>query len=487
MNPGAVLHFLGRLMALIGVAMLAPFFCALVFGEFQAAGAFLISGVSTAAIGFSVVQIFKDRTGDLYRSDGVLIVVGGWVTASIFGAVPYLLTGSLASPIDALFESASGFTTTGSTILVDIESLGKAMLFWRSFTQYLGGMGIIVLFVALLPELGTGARFVYKLEVPGPTAKTLQPRVRDTAFVLWMIYILLTVLEILALLLAGMGLYDAMTHTFSTLATGGFSPRAGSIAAFDSIAIEIVIIVFMLLAGANFSLYYGLRSQHLREGLRVMFFDREIRIYLTIVVVLSAVILSSVWMDGLYDNPGRAFLDSVFQVTSILTGTGFGTADFDRWPDLSRLLLVGLMFVGGCAGSTTGGMKIMRVAIGFKAAFREVRLMFSPNSVLAVFVGRQPVPNGVVASVMGFLLLYIGIWALGSVFLSIGAPDLETAASASIAVLGNIGPGLSEVGTTNNFAFFSGWQKLVMVLLMLLGRLEVYPLAALATAAFWRR
>ena len=474
-------------MALLAFSMLVPFFCALAFDEFRAAGAFLVSAILTGLVGFVLVFLTGNRQGDLYRSEGVLIVVGGWLLASFFGALPYLLTGSIAHPVDALFESASGFTTTGSTILTDIESLGRAVLFWRSFTQWLGGIGIIVLFVALLPELGSGARFVSKHEVPGPTAKTLQPRVRDAALVLFWIYLILTVSQVVALLLAGLSVYDALTHTFSTLSTGGFSPRNASIAAFDSPSVEIIIIIFMVLAGCNFSLYYGLGTRRLRAGMRNLMFDRELRIFLLIILSLSAVVFANVWIGGHYENPLRGVLDSVFQTVAILTTTGFGTADFDLWPNLSRLLLVALMFVGGCAGSTAGGIKIMRVVIGLKAAFREVRLIFSPNSVLAVFVGRAPVPNSVVASVVSFILLFVACWVLGTFALTVGGNDLETSASAAISVLGNIGPGLSGVGSTANYAFFESWQKLVMVVLMWLGRLEVYPIAAVVTASFWRR
>lgn len=467
--------------------MLLPFLCALVFDEFRAAGAFLISGICTAAVGFGLVVIFGRKGGDLYRSEGILIVVGGWLLASVFGALPYILTGSIGHPIDALFESASGFTTTGSTILTDIESLGRAILLWRSLTQWLGGMGIIVLFVALLPELGSGARFVYKLEVPGPTAKTLHPHVHDTALVLWKLYVALTLAEVAALKLAGMDFYDAFTHSFSTLSTGGFSPRNDSIGAFQSPLIEMIIIVFIVLAGANFSLYIPLGTHRFRKGLRSLVADRELRIFVFLIAGLSCLIFLSVWTAGIYENAFRGLLDSLFQTVSILTGTGFGTANFDQWPNLSRLLLVALMFIGGCAGSTTGGMKIMRVVIGWKSALREVRMMFSPNSIVAVFVGRSAVPESVVSSVTAFLFLYIVAWALGTAALTLGGTDLETSASASIAVLSNVGPGLGLVGSTGNYAFFEWWQKLVMVLLMLLGRLEVYPIAAVFSIAFWRR
>ncbi len=480
MNFRAASFFLGRLLVLVGLAQLLPLACSAFYREWPAVRAFAISAAIAAATGG--LMILFGRRGDAYRREGILIVAGGWILASLLGALPYLLTQTFASPLDALFESASGFTTTGASVMTVIEDAGRGILFWRSFSQWLGGMGIIVLFVALLPELGPGARFLYKLEVPGPSAEALQPRIHDTAAILWKIYLALTGLETFCLTLAGMNLYDALTHTFSTLSTGGFSPRNQSVAAFDSPVVHIIIIVFMLLAGANFSLYYRV----LRNRGWNLFKDSEFRIYIGIFAGVSAVIFWDLARHQIYTDLGDASIDTLFQVISLLTTTGFGTADFDTWPVLSRILLVALMFVGGCAGSTSGSMKIMRMVIGLKSALREVRLIFSPNHVLSIFVGGKRVPEVVVRSVAGFFILYLSTWALGAVFLSIGGPDIVTAATASAATIGNIGPGLAAVGPTQNFAFFSGWDKALMVILMWLGRLEVYAIAALFTRAFWR-
>jgi trk system potassium uptake protein TrkH len=383
----------------------------------------------------------------------------------------------------ALFEAASGFTTTGATVFTDIEAQGRGILFWRSFTQWLGGMGIIVLFVALLPEVGPGARFLYKLEVPGPTAEALRPRIHDTAVVLWRIYLGMTLAQTALLMVAGLGLYDALTHTFSTLSTGGFSPRNGSVAEFASPWVHLIIIVFMILAGGNFSLYYGLRRRRGWNLLR----DTEFRLYLAILGAVTAVVAIDLLAHGTYPLGGRLLLDSLFQVTSILTTTGFATADFATWPPLARMLLVALMFVGGCAGSTSGSMKVMRMVVGLKSAFREVRLNFSPSTVAAVFVGGKAVPEGVVRSVAGFFILYLTSWGLGTVLLSLDGPSLVTAATAAAATLGNVGPGLEAVGPVENFAFFGERDKLVMVLLMWLGRLELYSVLALFGVSFWRR
>ena len=481
MNFRPPLRFLGRLTLVLGGAQLAPFICCLAFGEAADARAFLISAL-VAALAGGTMMLLGSGSGDLYRREGILIVVGGWVLASVFGALPYMLTGVLTGPVDALFESASGFTTTGASVMADIESAGRGLLFWRSFTQWLGGMGIIVLFVALLPELGPGARFLYKMEVPGPTAEALQPRIHTTAMTLWKIYLLFTVIETALLKLFGMDLYDALTHTFSTMSTGGFSPRNASVAAFDSPWIHLTIIGFMIIAGTNFSLFFGMR----RRKNWNLFRDSEYRIYIGILLAGTALITWDLIRNGTYTEPFRAGLDSAFQVASILTTTGFATADFDRWPVFGRMLLVVLMFVGGCAGSTAGSMKVMRMAVGIKSALREVRLIFSPNTVLAVFVSGKAVPDSVVRSVAGFFILYLSTWAFGAILLSLGAQDLITAATASAASIGNIGPGLSLVGPTQNFAIFNGAEKCLMVLLMWVGRLEVYSIAALFTRAFWR-
>ena len=484
MNLRPVLRFLGQLVLVLAGALTVPAVVCLFYGEHADARAFAWTAVLTAACGLAMRAAGRRvEAADLYRREGVLLVVGGWLFASLFGALPYLLTGTLGSPVDALFEAMSGFTTTGATVLTDIESVGRGVLFWRSFTQWLGGMGIIVLFVALLPELGPGARFLYKLEVPGPTAEALRPRIRDTATILWRIYLLLTAAETLLLLACGLDLYDALTHTFSTLSTGGFSPRNASIAAFDSPWAHLVVIVFMVLAGGNFSLYYGLRLRGNWNLLR----DPEFRIYLAIMAGSSAVVVATLVAAGGYPLHPRALLDAVFQVTSIQTTTGFATTDFETWPELARMLLVTLMFVGGCAGSTAGSMKVMRMVVGLKFAFREVRLAFSPMTVTPVFVGGKPVPEGVVNTVSGFFILFLTSWGLGALLLTIGGNDLITAGTAAIATLGNIGPGLEAVGPIENYAFFSAPEKLLMVVLMILGRLEVYSIAALFSVRFWRR
>lgn len=476
------MRFLGRLLLVLALAEIVPCLVCVWYGERRDAFAFLATALLTAAAGAALALLGRGAR-EIYRREGILIVVGGWVLASISGALPYVLAGALPQPADALFESVSGFTTTGASVMTDVEVVGRGVLFWRSFSQWLGGMGIIVLFVALLPELGPGARFLYRLEVPGPTAETLHPRVHDTAAVLWKLYLGMTVAQVVLLLVAGLGLFDALTHTFSTLSTGGFSTRNASVGAFRSPWVDVIVIVFMVLSGANFSLYYGLRR---RSGWN-LFADAELRLYVGIIAAATAVIAWNLLAAGTYDHLPRAVLDAAFQVSSIITTTGFATADFDTWPALSRFVLVALMLLGGCAGSTAGGLKVMRLAVGWKAALREVHAIFNPSHVMPVLVGGKPVPNPVVRSVVAFLFLYFLCWGAGALLLSVGDVSLETSVTASAATLSNVGPGLDQVGPVRNFAFFAGWQKLVMVLLMWLGRLELYSIAALATLAFWRR
>ncbi len=480
MNLRRVAHILGLLLLILAGAELVPLlWCWLPGGSGVAMGFVLGAGIS-ALFGVGL-RLLGSAGGELYRREGVLIVVGAWVLASLAGAIPYLATGAIASPVDALFESASGFTTTGASILVDIEAVPRPVLFWRSFTQWLGGIGIVVLLVALLSELGPGARFLFKLEVPGPKAEILHARVRETANALFRIYLALSLLQVALSLALGLSVFDALTHTFSTVSTGGFSPYGDSIAHF-SIPVQLVMMLFMIAAGANFSLYYAVVRRRDLRALR----DAELRFYLVLLLAASA----AIGLDVANAGGGaslRTAVEAAFQTVSILTTTGFATADFAEWPGVSRATLVALMVVGGCAGSTAGGAKIVRLIIGWKAALREVRLTFNPSSVIAVSVGGKVVPEASVRSVVGLLLLWVVAWGVGAILLSVGDRGIVTAATGSIATLSNIGPGLASVGPTGNFTFFAPWQKLVMVVLMWLGRLEFFALLALLQPQFWRR
>jgi trk system potassium uptake protein TrkH len=478
MNLRRVLHILGIVLLILAGAQLVPIIWCL-RGESRALRGFLIASGLTATLGL-LFRWLGTAEGDLYRRDGVLIVVGAWILASITGAIPYLASGIVPSAVDALFESASGFTTTGASILRNIEGVGYPLLFWRSLTQWLGGIGIVVLFVALLSELGPGARFLFKLEVPGPKAEIMHTRVQDTALALGRIYLALSAALAVILLLCGLSVFDALTHTFSTLSTGGFSPHADSIAHFGPV-VQVVVLLFMLAAGANFSLYFTtLRNRNL-EALR----DRELQVYLCMFVLATLFIV----FDMTSTTPlgsAQDVLDAAFTVASIMTTTGYATADFVQWPTFSQMLLVGMMVIGGCAGSTSGGAKVVRAMIGWRAVLREVRMTYSPNAIIAVAIDGESVPEESVRSVVALLVLWLASWGVGTLLLSVGDPGVATAASASVATLSNIGPGLGPVGPTGNYAFFADWQKIVMVILMWLGRLEFFALLAILQTRFWR-
>jgi trk system potassium uptake protein TrkH len=480
MNIRRTLYSLGLVLGILAGAQLLPLVWSVPAGETHGSLGFLVGAGLTALAGIACRR-FGNAEGDLFRREGVLIVVGSWLFASFSGAIPYLVSGAIPSPIDALFESASGFTTTGASILVDVESLGSGVLFWRSLTQWLGGVGIVVLFVALLGELGPGARFLFRLEVPGPKAEVLHARVRETALTILRIYLVLSALEVVVLLLCGLSPYDALTHTFSTVSTGGFSPYADSMGHFSAPA-RLAVTVFMLAAGVNFSLYYTL----LRRRDSAVLGDSELRFYSALVV--AALIVVSFDLIGQRGSAsGELLLDVLFQIASIVTTTGFATTNFDAWPDASKIVLLLLMVSGGCAGSTAGGVKVSRLIVGFKATLREVRLTFSPHSVIAITLGGRVFPNESVGSVLGFLVLWVLTWAAGTLLLAVGDTGIVTAATASLATLANIGPGLAGVGPNENYAFFAGWQKALMILLMWLGRLEFFALMALFLRSFWRR
>lgn len=480
MNLRRVLHILGLLLLVLAAAELIPLIWCLEEGQSQSALGFLCASATSAILGL-IFRVLGSQQGDLYRRDGVLIVVGAWVLASFTGAIPYWVGDVLQNPVDALFESASGFTTTGATVLRDIEAAGHPMLFWRSFTQWLGGIGIVVLFVALLSELGPGARFLFKLEVPGPKAEVLHDRVQDTALALGRVYLVLSLAEIAVLLILGLSAFDALTHTFSTVSTGGFSPHPDSIARFSPL-IRLVITFFMVAAGINFAHYYTLA----RRRDMVVFRDSEFRTYLWIIA--GTTLLVGLSLVGESAGPSFDLLgDALFQVVSILTTTGFATVDFNQWPDPARTLLVSIMILGGCAGSTAGGFKISRAIIAWRAAMREVRLTYGPNSVISVALGGKSVPEDSVRSVVALFFLWIAAWVGGTLLLSIGDVDIVSAGTASIATLSNIGPGLGLVGPTGDYAFFSSWQKIVMIFLMWLGRLEFFAVLALLQPRFWTR
>lgn len=480
MNITLTLRILGALLLFLAIALLLPVPFSWAYGD-GASGAFFLAAIISAGCGGLLYHHFRSST-DLSVREGFAIVTFGWTFFALFGALPFVFSGAIPSFVDAFFETMSGFTTTGSTILTDIEAMPPSMLLWRSLTQWLGGMGIIVLSLAILPMLGVGGMQLFKAEVPGPTADRLKPRIQDTAKLLWGVYVLLTGLEIILLMAGGMNFFDSINHAFTTMATGGFSTRNASIAAYDSAFIDWVVTLFMFLAGVNFSLHYlALR------GRIVEFINNEEFLFYCVLTTTGIALIILFNMGGVYPD----FLDNLrfssFQVVSILTTTGFGTADYELWPVLCQYLLIFAMFIGGCAGSTGGGMKVARILLLFKHAQVQVYRLIHPRAVRLVKLGNRPVDKDVMQAILGFFALYLGVFVCASFFMAGVGMDLPSAAASVIATLSNIGPGLGTVGPTDNFAHVPVFGKLVLSFCMLLGRLELFTVLVLVFPSFWRK
>jgi trk system potassium uptake protein TrkH len=438
---------------------------------------------ATLVCGTILKVVFRHaKTETMSQREGMAIVALGWTAIGLFGALPFYFSGPGFVFVDAFFESVSGFTTTGSSNLTDIESLSPGLLIWRSFIQWLGGMGIIVLSIAILPFLGVGGMQLYKAEVPSPVPDKLKPRIRDTALILWKVYALLTVAQTLLLMTGGMTLFDALNHAFTTLPTGGFSTKNASVAHFDSGYIDGIIILFMVLAGVNFSLHY----QVLRGRPLAFWKDSECRFYMAMLLVLTLVVGLDVYRS-VYADIGQAMRYAAFQVVSIVTTTGFATADYETWPAMSQIIIFLCMFVGASAGSTGGGMKCLRIMLAFKFCYKELFAMIHPRVVTHIKIGGKVVPEGVVRSVLGFLALYLALFALSTVLLAGIGVDFVTALGAVAATIGNIGPGFGMVGPVDNFAGIPYWGKWLLSWCMLLWSLESYTLILLVVPEFWRK
>jgi len=488
MNKRAVFHLVAFVTLVIGAAMGAC--AALSFYWNDPAWtqhSLLISSAVTMAVAGLLLLLMRGDI-NLSRRDGFGVVTFGWLFAAGFGALPYIFSGIIPHPISAVFETMSGFTTTGASMLPSgsfqtLESIPRGIIFWRALTHWFGGMGVLVLCVAILPFLGVGGMQIYRAEMPGPSKDRLTPRITTTAKLLWGVYVLLTLAEILLLKFAGhLCWFDSFCHTFATMATGGFSTRTASVGAFNSGLVDAIIIFFMLAAGVNFSLhYYALTGQPGRY-----FKDPEFRFYIFFWIGCGLFLTFNVW-GPVYDHFGLALRAAFFQGTSILTTTGFVTADFDSWPQASRLLLVLMMFVGGCAGSTGGGIKIVRIFIMWKKMIKEVRQFMRPQAVMQLKLGRKPVEDEAVANIAAFFTIFVVVFALASFLMTFFTPDLETAATSVIATLGNIGPGLAAVGATQNYAAIPIPGQIILTLCMLLGRLELYTVLILFLPSFWKR
>ena len=494
MNWRSILKIQGLLLVILSIAMLFPLAFSLYYGSNDTNQ--ILSGIVISLVTGIILLVSCKSKEPLRPREGFVIVTTGWILASLFGALPFYFHEAFdGNFINCVFETMSGFTTTGATIVTDIESLPKGLLFWRSLTHWLGGMGIILLAIALLPILGLSSTQMFRAEVPGPTMDKISPKIKDTAKILWMIYAGMTVLETTLLMFGGMDLFNALSHTFGTLATGGFSTLNGSIAGFDSLYIEIVIMFFMYLAGINFVLHFHLIKGNFSNFLS----NREWRFYTAVLLLaITAITLNIHFTDytdlQLADHPmlsiykeniGTCIRYASFQVVSITTTTGFVSTDFDIWPAFSKILLILLMFIGGSAGSTGGGIKQIRIMIILRFIKNEIKKLTYPRAYFSLKIGDQSIQEYVVRNVIAFFLIFMFLFAGITLFLTFMGYDIVTSFSATIATLGNIGPGLARVGAVENYAFFDPISKIVLIFSMLLGRLELYSVLILFYTLFY--
>jgi trk system potassium uptake protein TrkH len=477
MALGGIASLIGVILIVFGVALAAPMAVALIDGDAPEALGFALSGAAAALSGAGLRRL-GEAPDDLRRADALAVVAGAWLVAAAAGALPFMWVG--LSPIDAYFESMSGLTTTGATILRDFDRYSRAVHFWRALLHWLGGMGVIALFIAVLPKLAIAGRDLFFAEASGPTEEAPTPQIRKTAAALWWVYIGLTMAQVAALLGTGLPLYDAVVHAFATMAAGGFSPHAQSVMGYGNAAMEWVVTAFMFLAGANFALFY--RAWLTRSA--KVFGDEELATYAGIVLLAAAV------LTGLLAQSGYGWLEAArhasFQVVSIITTTGFASADFELWDDRAKSVLVCLMFIGGCAGSAAGGPKIVRVLLVARYALLELRRTLHPRAVLPVKLNGRVVPEPVMRAVLVFFLLYLLVFATTAAIVSVLEDSLEIGVVGAIVTLGNIGPGFGAIGPMGSFADLGGATKTVLALAMWMGRLELMTVLVLFRADAWR-
>lgn len=482
-RPKIIFSNMGRMTLIIGIAMLTCLFWSLPYREHITGGIIAAAGVT---ILMGLILTFGFRTqASLNFKEGFAVVSLGWLVASIFGALPYMTTGYLPSFADAWFESMSGFTTTGASVITDVEALPKGLLYWRSLTQWLGGIGIIALFVVIISNIGVRANQLFKAEVPGPVSDKISPRIRETAKSLWKTYAVISLACLLTLWALGMDFFDALCHTFTTMATGGFSTKNASIAFYNSPWIEWAIIFFMFVAGVNFGLHYlAFKKRNLLGYVR----DNEFKLYLGIIIMAALLITLNLNQNGSGMLMGweEKIRIACFQVVSILTTTGFATADYNLWPAPAGVIILLMMFVGGCAGSTGGGIKPGRYLIILQRTVIELKKMIHPKAIMPQRFGRKVLNEDLIINVLQFFFIYILLLAAGMTVMSLLGLDILSGLTASATCLGNIGPGFGQVGPMENFSFIPAIGKYVLIIEMLIGRLEIYPLMVLLLPAFWR-
>ena len=478
MNRKMILHILGKMMGVEGLLLLIPALVGLIYQE-KCAVYFVITAAVLAVI-FLLTGRKKPENTMLYGKDGLLIVSSAWILWSLFGALPFFLSGSIPNYMDAFFETVSGFTTTGSTILKDVEVLPQCMTFWRSLTHWVGGMGVLV-FVMVLTNLDKQSSIhLMRAEVPGPEKDKLVPKSRTTAQILYGMYFILTAIQVVLLLLGGMNLFDSLIHAFGTAGTGGFSNYADSVGHFNSAYLDGVISVFMILFGINFNLYFFLAVREFK----LVFKNEELRAYLIIIAGAILMIMANIY--PIYGSVGEAFRYSAFQVASIITTTGYATADYMLWPEFSRCVLVALMIIGACASSTGGGIKVSRLLISLKSIYKEIKQMLHPKSVNVVKLNKKKLGEDTIRNVYVYLLAYITLAIVSVLIVSLDNFDFETTVGSVITALGNVGPGLGMTGPVGSFADYSLLAKFVFCLDMLAGRLEIFPFLMLFSYV-WRK
>lgn len=477
MNFRMIKHTLAWLLMFEAGFLLIPLITAVVFRE-RAILSFALTMLICAAASLLLLFVCKPKSTTLYAREGFVIVALSWIFLSAFGALPFVFSGSIPSYIDALFETVSGFTTTGASILAEVETLPKSILMWRSFTHWVGGMGVLVFIMAFLPLSGAKNMHIMKAESPGPSVSKLVPRVRTTALILYIIYLALTVIQFVLLLLGDMSVFDAINTAFATAGTGGFGFRNDSMASFSPY-IQVVITAFMLLFSLNFSSYYLAFKGRIKDA-----FNAEIRVFIAIVIV--AVTAISLNIRDAFSTIGETVRHAAFTVASIISTTGFSTVDFDLWPEFSKVIILLLMWIGACAGSTGGGIKVSRILILFKGTKRQLKMLLHPRQVKRITMDSRPVEHDVVRSVNSYMVFYLLVFFSSILLISFDNHDFMTSFSAVSATINNIGPGFSLVGPTCNFGFFSVPSKLVLIFNMLAGRLELFPMLLLFSPATWK-
>ena len=479
MNYRVILHTLGLALNIESACMVLPIICALCYGDTQSLKIYALCALLCLIVG-TAFALIKPKNKTMYAKEGFVIAALTWIVISLFGAIPFTLSGYFPSYIDAIFETVSGFTTTGASILRDVEVLPRAHLFWRSFTHWIGGMGVLVFVMALIPHDNGSSMYVLRAESPGPSVSKLVPRLKASAKILYLIYIGMTVIQVIFLLFGGVGLFEALTLSFGTAGTGGFAVKNSGIADYSPY-IQIVITVFMTLFGIDFTMYYLILTRKARS----LFKSDEIKAYLLIILVSALII--SLNTNYMFPSFNTSLRHGFFQVASIITTTGYSTIDFDLWPSLSKTILVTLMFVGACAGSTGGGIKISRILILLKSIRKEIKLSAHPGMTHKILMNGKTVESRTVHSVCVYLAVFAALFILSILIISINNFDFTTNFTAIATTMNNIGPGLNLIGPTRNFADFSNLSKIVLSFDMLIGRLEIFPILMLFAPRTWRK